>query len=158
MTLSTSTRSTPVGDKPANGHGTKIALSGDTDISFWEKEVTPPGVECDDPNDTTTMHNTAWRTTGARALKRLTPVQLTVTYDPVVYDQIIAQVRVNQSITVIFWNGDTLDFHGLVKSFQPTGLSDDGQPEATMEIVPTLTDPSTGAETAPNYKTSTGTD
>lgn len=151
-------RTTPAGTKLDDGFSTKIAFAADPDVSFWEKTVQPPGIDGGDPIDTTTMHNTAWRTMAARALKTLTESSLTVAYDPVVYDQIIALVNVEGAITVHFPNGDTLDFFGFLQTFEPDSNEEGSQPEATITIVPTNVDPSDGAEAAPNYITSAGTD
>ncbi len=45
-----------------DGHPTKMTFAEDASISLWEKAVTPPGVEGGGENDTTTMHNSIWRT------------------------------------------------------------------------------------------------
>ena len=110
--------------------------------------------------ETTTHHNTTWRTFAKRVLKTLTESTVRCTYDPKVYDSIIAQINVNQSITVTFWNGDKLNFFGVLRSFEPSGVSDDesGMPEADVGITPTNVDPADGTETGPNYITSAGTD
>lgn len=151
-------RQTPVGVKMKDGYQSLIAFAADPDISFWEKSVTPPGMDGGDPVDNTTMHNTTMRTMSPRSLKTATPSQVTVAYDPVVYDQIISLINVEGLVTIHFPNGDTLDFYGFLKSFQPGELVEGQQPEATIEVVPTNVNPSTGAEVTPNYITAVGTD
>lgn len=158
MALSTTSRSTPVGTKLNDGFSTKIAFAADADVSFWEKTVTPPGIDGGDPIDITNMFNSAVRTKAARSLYDVTDASLSVQYDPVVYDQIIALINVNTSITVHFPNGDTLDFFGYLRSFTPQENQEGEEPLADIVIVSTNVDSSDGTETAPNYKTSTGTD
>lgn len=158
MPLSTTARQTPAGIHLEDGFSTKFTFASDPDVSLWEKTGQPPGVDGGDAIDQTTMHNTAWRTKAARSLKELTDAQFTAAYDPAVYDQILSLINVEQSITAKFPNGDTLDFYGYLKSFIPAELQEGTQPEATCTIICTNADPTTGAETAPNYKTAAGTD
>lgn len=151
-------RQTPVGIKMGDGYQSLIAFASDPDISFWEKAVKPPGIDGGEAVENTTMHNTAWRTMSPRALKTLTPATVRAAYDPVVLDQIYALINVEGLITVHFPNNDTLDFYGYLQKFEPGDLVEGTQPEATITIVPTNTNPSTGAEVAPNYISATGTD
>lgn len=144
-------RSTPLGTSLDDGYSTKIAFAADPDVSFWEKTVQPPGVDGGDAIETTTMHNTAWRTMAARALKTLTPSSLTAAYDPKVYDQIIALINVEGLITVHFPDGSTLDFYGFLRNFVPQSHEEGSQPECEIEIVPTNVNPATGAEAAPTF-------
>lgn len=154
----TTTRSTPVGTKIDDGFSTLIAFAADPDVSFWEKTVKPPGIDGGDAIETTTMHNTTWRTMAARQLKTMTNITGTCAYDPVVYDQIVALCNVEGEFTVHFPNGDTLDVYGYLKSFEPQDNEEGSQPEANFEIVCTNVNPTTGAEVAPNYITAAGTD
>lgn len=144
-------RATPVGTALDDGYQTLIAFAADPDVSFWEKTVTPPGIDGGDKIDTTTMHNTTWRTGAARALKTLTSSSITATYDPKVYDQIVALVNVETQITVHFPDGSTLDFYGYLKSFTPSEHSEGEQPECEIEIEPTNVNPSTGSEAGPTF-------
>lgn len=147
----TTARTTPHGIKMDDGFSTKIAFAADPDVSFWEKTVTPPGIDGGDAIETTTMHNTTWRSMAARALKTLTESSITVAWDPQVYDQIVALVNVEGLITVWFPNGDALDFYGYLKSFTPGDMSEGSPPEAEISIVPTNINPTTGAEAAPVF-------
>ena len=155
--MTAQTRSTPVGTKLDDGFSTKIAFEADPDISFWEKTVTPPGVDGGDKIPISTMHNSAWRTFAARALKELTDSTLTCAYDPKVYSQIIAIVNVPTEITVHFPDTSTLSFFGFLKSFTPGEMSEGEQPEADIEIVCTNLNPNTGLETAPSFVDNSGT-
>lgn len=155
----TTSRSTPVGTALTNGLSTKIAFAADPDVSFWEKTVTPPGLDGGDAIDCTTMFNTSVVTMLPRTLKTATDLSVTVAYDPVVLDQILALINVNTDVTVHFPNGDTWDFYGFLRVFQPQEHVRGSQPEAQITITPSNADPdAANAETVPNYKTSVGTD
>jgi hypothetical protein len=145
------TRIDPVGSKLDDGYSTKITFTADPDVSFWEKSVKPPGVDGGDPIDITTMFNAEWRTAAPRSLKTLTEASATVAYDPQVYDQIVALINVKTWVTILFSDGSGIHFPGYLKSFEPGELSEGGFPEATISIVPTNADPSTGVETGVDY-------
>lgn len=149
--MTTTARITPHGIRLDDGFSTKITFAADPDISFWEKTVTPPGIDGGDAIETSTMHNVTWRTMAARSLKTLTDSSLAVAYDPQVYDQIVALINVEGWLTCLFPNGDTLDFCGFLKAFTPGENSEGEMPEAEVTIVCTNKDAATGAETAPVF-------
>lgn len=150
MTAPTVTaRQAPTGIRLDEGHPTFITFAADPDVSFWEKTVTPPGLDGGDPVDTTTMHNTRWRTRGARVLITLTDSGTTVAYDPLFYSQALALVNVETSITVTFPDGTTYSFYGFLRTFEPQEISEGEQPEANISITPTNKDPVTGDEEDP---------
>lgn len=151
------TRVEPVGIKLEDGFSTKIALSQDPDISFWEVSITPPGVDGGDPVQTSTMYNTTYRTMAPRALKTLTPLTVTAAYDPAIYDQIVAIINVNGAITLIFPDGSTVSFYGFVQNFQPQEVAEGTQPRAQITITPTNTDPTDGSEEGPVVDSVAGT-
>ena len=70
-------RATPVGRKLKEGFPVKITIAADTDISFWEKSVTPVGFDGGDSIDQSTMFNTRYRTKAARTLIDTTDVTVT---------------------------------------------------------------------------------
>lgn len=142
-------RSVPAGIMLDDGHPTVIAFAADPDVSFWERTVTPPGVDGGDPVETETMHNVTWRTRGARKLKEMTESSTTVGYDPGVFAQIVALINVETSITVHFSDGSTLSFFGYLRSFEPSEISEGELPEAEITIQPTNKDPDTGEEQGP---------
>ena len=154
----TTARATPEGTRIGDGYQTLIAFAADPNISFWEKTVTPPGMDGGDAVDNTTMHNVTYRTFSSRALVTMTPASTTVAFDPLCYNSIIAIINVEGAITVHFPNADTLDFYGYLKSFIPGPFVDGTQPEASVEIVPTNWDPVNNVEAAPNYISASGTD
>lgn len=134
-----------------DGFSTIITISGDPDIEFEEKTLTPPSIEGGGENDASTMRNTAWRTKYPKGLKTLGPMQCNVAYDPLVYTSIIAQLNVNQSITVTFPNGGTLQFYGWIDAFTPDAAEEGSQPTATVAIIPSNINPTGEVEAAPVY-------
>ena len=153
----TTTRTTPTGKYLEDGFSTKIAFSRDPAIKFWEKTVTPPGIDGGDSIEQTTMHNTLWRTFAPRQLQTLTEMTTTAAYDPVVYTDIQELINQEGSITVRFPDGSTLDFFGYLKMFQPNEVSEGEQPDAEVTIVPTNWDPINDVEAAPVLTSVAGT-
>ena len=140
-----------------DGFKTLIAFALDVDISFWEKTVQPPGLDGGDAIDITTMHNTLYRTMFPRKLITLTPMTTTVLYDPDVYDEIIAIMNTNGSVTVKFPDTSTLDFFGYLRTFEPADMEEGTAPEASIEIVPTNYDSTNNVEAGPVMSEAAGT-
>lgn len=147
--MTTTARGTPGGEYLRDGYQSLIAFAANSTVSFWEKQVQPPGVEGGDAIDITTMHNVDWRTFAPRSLKTLTELSCTVAYDPEVYDDIVGLLNVNGWITIHFPDGSTLDFVGYLKTFAPAAMVEGTQPEATITVVPT--NELSGTEQAPDY-------
>ncbi len=145
----TTARVTPDGIKLDDGFSTQIAFALDADIAFWEKNVQPPGLDGGDAIETTTMHNTAWRTMAPRSLTTMTECTVTAAYDPDLYDEILAIINVRGSITVHFPDGSTLDFFGYLRLFEPQDMEEGAQPEANITIQPTNYDPVNNVEAPP---------
>jgi len=145
--MTTTARVTPVGTSLDDGFSTKIALAADPDISFWEKSVTPLGMDGGDPIDVTTMFNVLWRTFALRQLFQGTPVSGTAAYDPIVLDQIVALLGVNGWFTILHPNGDTWDVVGGLRMFTPQENQEGSHPVANFEFFPT--NRLAGVETAP---------
>jgi hypothetical protein len=150
------TRQTPTGIRLTDGFSTKFCPKSNPTISFWESTVTPPGIDGGDEIDTTTMHNTTWRTRDSRALRTLTEAQCKAAYDPVIYTDILTLVNLNDEWTVRFPDGSTLAFWGFLKTFEPDEVQEGEMPMATVTICPTNMDNS-GAEQAPVLASVTGT-
>ncbi len=131
-----------------DGYQTLVGFSGAPAIKLYETEVTPPGVQGGGPIDQTTMRNQNWRTKAPKKLKELTEGSYKAAYDTDAYDDVMAQVNVNQEITITFPDDSTLTFWGYLDSFQPSGLSEGNRPLADVKIIPTLMD-NNGVETAP---------
>jgi hypothetical protein len=124
------------------------AIASGTSLLFWEKEVTPPGVQGGGENDTTTMRNTTWRTKAPKKLKTMSPMNFIASYDPAVYDQILTLIQTNTQITVTFADGSTLVFWGWLDEFTPGASVEGEQPTATCTIIPSNQNASK-VETAP---------
>ncbi len=154
----TTVRIAPAGIKLDEGFSTKIAFARAPSVSLWEKTVQPPGIDGGESVETTTMHNTAWRTMNARVLKTLTPMTFKAAYDPNVYNTILNDlVNRNGSITVRFSDGSTLDFYGYLQKFEPAEIQEGAQPEANCTIVPTNYDPAGKVEASPVLTSIAGT-
>ena len=141
-------RGVPEGIPLFDGKSTLITFAGDPTIEFWEKTVTPPGIDTGDPIDVSTMHNTEWRTMYTRKLKTLTPSTVTAAYDPQIYTALIAIMGINDVITITFPDGSTIAFYGIVQTAEPGDNAEGEQPEMTITITPTNID-GAGAEQAP---------
>lgn len=135
-----------------DGFSTTIAFADLATVKFYEKTVTPPSVSGGGENDTTTMLNTAWRTRSPKKLKTLGESQLTVAYDPAVYNDVVGAngVNNNQLITVTFPDGSTLAFWGWIDEFTPNEIVEGEQPTAEVTIICSNQNAS-GTETAPVY-------
>lgn len=150
-------RGTPSGIKMDDGYQTLITFASAPTIAFWEKGVTPPGLDGMDGIDTTTMHNVQWRTKAPRALVTMTDLTLTVAWDPVLYQTILTLLNVKTTITVTFPDGGTLAFFGYLQKFEPSEHKEGEQPEATITVTPTNQDPVSGDEEAPVLTNVAGT-
>jgi len=140
----------PSGKRIRDGFPTLINLPAVPGIAFWEKEVTPVGVDGGGPNDTTNMRNTAWRTRQPKKLRTADNVTVKAQYDPKVITDIVAQCNVNQQIEVVYPDTSKLTVWGWLNSFKPDALKEGEAPEATVEFVVSNQD-STGAEIAPSF-------
>ena len=133
-----------------DGHKTLISFDAAPSVKFYEKTVTPPGVDGGGEVDTTTMLNDTYRTRNPKALITLASTTCEVAYDPAVYDDVIALVNVNTEITITFPDESTLVFWGWLNKFTPSPLREGEQPMAEIEIIPSNQNDS-GVKTAPDY-------
>lgn len=118
-----------------DGYQTLITFAEDPTVEFYEKTVTPPGMDAGGANDTSTMRTTRWRTRYPKALVTATDMTLTAAYDPVVYDSIVDMLGVNQLITITFPDTSTLEFWGWLNEFRPGEHREGEQPVATVTIM-----------------------
>jgi hypothetical protein len=133
-----------------DGHSTYITFANLPDIHLYEKEVTPPGVNGGGAIDTTTMRNEAWRTMSPKQLKTMSQIKATVAYATDVYPDVIAQINVNQEITIHFPNGASIDIWGWLDEFTPGNNAEGAQPTASITVIPSNHD-NDGVETEPDY-------
>lgn len=131
-----------------DGFSTTIGFGLNANVKFYEKTVTPPGLEAGGSNDTTTMRNTTYRTFAPKKLITVSEAACNVAYDTGAYADILAMLGKNQLITVTFPDQSTYAFYGWIDSFTPAALQDGAQPTADVKIIPSNQD-ATGAETAP---------
>jgi hypothetical protein len=109
-----------------------------------------------DPIDNTTMHNDSWRTRGPRHLVTLTDSKCKAAYDANLYSSILANLNVEQSITIQFSSGVAIAFYGFLRLFEPEEMTEDKMPTANITIVPTNVDPASGLEAPPVIGTVSG--
>lgn len=148
-------RQTPAGIPLKSGHPTKVTISLDPDISFWEVEVTPVGLDGGPSIDQTTMFNTTFMTKAEGDLVDVTDLQGTCAYDPAVLSQIIAVINRPAVITERYKDGSTYAYHGYLQSFTRQSHVRGQQPRATFTIVATNWDGT--AEQAPVLTSVAGT-
>jgi hypothetical protein len=139
----------PAGVRIENGLPTIITLAIDSDIAFWEVDVTPPGIDGGDANDLTNMHNIDWRQYAARTLKTLTEASSTVQIAPESFTQILAVVNVETTVTVHMPGGAKLAFYGYVRVWAPAAFVEGEPPTGTITIQPTNRDPADDTEQGP---------
>ena len=137
-----------------NGMYSRISMV-DSGIVFYEKSVTPPGLEASgEAIDVTTdrdvghvnSHGSSnmkfnFSSFAPRYMKKNTQASATVAYDPVYYLHIATQVNKNQTILITFPDGlagqasTSLQFLGWLKSFTPGPITIDEQPEAEVTFI-----------------------
>lgn len=133
-----------------DGFKTLISFALASSVLMYEKSITPPGMSSGGATDTTTMRNTTWRTKAPKKLISLEPASIVVSYDPAVYDQILAMIGKNQSITITFPDNSTLVFWGWLDVFTPNEITEGEQATANVTIIPSNQNASQ-VETAPVY-------
>jgi hypothetical protein len=151
------TRQTPAGIKLKDGHGTKVTFAADPDISFWEVEVKPPGMDGGDAIEQTTHHNTTYRTKAPQALIDLTDGEGTCQYDPNVAVQVRALINVETTLTIRYPDGSTDAIFGYLKSFEPDPIVTGEPPQASFSFVATNVEPGTSTEEGPTFVNVAGT-
>ena len=151
-------RSAPLGTMLTNGYQSLIAISNNTEISFWEKTVQPVGLDGGEPIDVTTQHNTTIKTKAPQALPELTASSITAAFDPIVLNHILAAgvgneiLNHNQLISHHMPDTSQWDTYGFFRSFIPAAFANGTHPEATIVIEYTgLSDAVPSVETMPLY-------
>ena len=146
---------TPTGTMLTNGYASFFAITDFETLGFWEKEVTPFGLEGGDKIDVTTMHNHYVRTYAAQALYEAADGEMTAAYDPGVLSRLTGTggaINTNKAITIHFPDTSTWDTYGYIKTFSPSALSNGEQPEASVTVVFTnLTTATPPVEYQPQY-------
>lgn len=133
-----------------DGHKTLLAFAGIAATNFEWREIMPPGISNGGGKKTTTHANTAWHTKAPNVLKELMDGGGTMVYHPTALTLLLAQVGVNQLITLTFPTADTLVFWGWLDEFVPDKLVAGEQPTASAKIIVSNSD-ADGDETPPIY-------
>lgn len=141
---SATSRVTPSAIPLCDGFSTLFTFAADTDLEIYEVTVQPPGIDGGDPIDSTTMHNSAWRTMCPRQLKTMTEFQITGSYDPIIYTNLDALINVETTGTVTFPDGSTLAFFCFLRSFEISEHTEGERPIVTLNIIPTNEDSTVG--------------
>lgn len=139
-----------------DGFSTIITIANLPNVKLYEKDVTPPGFSGGGPIDTTTMRNSNWRTMAPKSLKSLSALTATVAFATEALNDIQNQLGINQLVIVTFPDNSSLSFYGWIDEFTLGKFTEGEQPTATITIQPSLRHPTTGAETAPDYDTASG--
>lgn len=150
-------RVSPSGIKLRDGFSSLVTFATDADISLWEMEVTPPGVDGGPAIPQTTMHNDDFETFAAQQLKTMTESGFKFAYDPAVYDELFALVNVPTTITKQYNDGSTLAFYGYLRQVQFDPLVKGTQPTGTATIQPTNYDHVNNVEAGPVMTSVSGT-
>ncbi len=150
-------RVTPTGRLLENGHRSLITSARDTNVNLWEKDVGQPGDDGGEPVDTTTQHNSTFRTKSPRTLRDLTPFTVTFSYDPIIRDEISNLINVRDTITIRYPDGSTMCFFGYLKGVEFDPLSEGEFPSGTATYVPTCYDPTNDVEAGPVMTLVSGT-
>lgn len=150
-------RSTPTGVILPDGFKALITLALNPSIDFWEKSITPAGMDGGDAIQQTTMHNTVFRTSAPRQLITLTEVNVKAAYDPLVRSDIQALINKPTTITERYFDGSTQAYYGFLKMVKFGELVEGTQPECDVTIVPTNYDPVNHVEAGPVYTNVAGT-
>ena len=133
-----------------DGYTTRVSFSSagsQIDVYMFETEVTPPGLAGGGPVDTSTMRNTAYRTSVPKGLIGGSPGSFVGAYDPDLITEILTAVNVNQQIVITFSDGSTLTFWGWIDEFTPNACTEGEMPTANITIIPSFWNGS--AEVAP---------
>lgn len=133
-----------------DGFKTLVTFANFPSVKFYTKTVTPPGMSGGGGNDTTTMHNTRYRTMAPKKLMTMTEATQTAAYDPQVYSDIPNMMQVNQYITMTFSDGSQVKFWGWLDEFTPGEIKEGEQPTAEIKLIPSNQN-SSGVETGPLY-------
>jgi len=114
-----------------DGLGIRIVLVNQA-LVFYEKDVTPSGLEGGDPINITTNDNTAQHTQAARTLSIPTQASATVTYDVSDEAAYFAAVDVSDDVRTDYPDDTTTLEAGWLRSFIPNQTQEGEQPTAAV--------------------------
>lgn len=118
-----------------DGYSTTITIANLPLVKLYEKSVTYGATSLGGGIDVTTMRNSSFVTMAPKSLKTEEPLTLTVAYATEALDDIMAQMGVNQQITVTLPDTSYWTFWGFIDSFTPSAHTPGEQPTADISIV-----------------------
>lgn len=132
------------------GLGLRYSFAGGA-LSIEELAVKPPGVQGTGGKNTTNHANTAIQTKSPGKLPEITNMGGTCHFAKSALSGLMAQVGINQLITVTYPGGGTHAVYGWLESFVPNDFVPNQQPTASFVIIVSNRHSTTGAETLPVY-------
>lgn len=123
-----------------DGYQTLISFANAPSVKFYEKTVTPPGMDAGGEVDVTTMRNVKYRTRNPKHLITSTNISATVAWDPAAYNDVVSMIHVNQLITITLPDASTVAIWGWLDKFTPGEHREGEQPTATIDIIPSNQD------------------
>jgi hypothetical protein len=140
-----------------NGFKTTIAIDGIAAL-FEPVDITPPSLMADDAVEQTNMITNNWRGFLGGALLTMGDVSITVHYSVAAFNQIRDILRQNRAVTIRFPDGSNLLVYCIIQGFEPSALTINEKPTATLTLKPSnLTTSNPPAEFGYAYTTGTTT-
>ena len=136
--------------KLRDGHSTRITFPSATGAELYETEIAPPGWSGGGANDTTSMHNTGWRTRQPKKLKTATDITGTAQFATSICTTLNTLINNNQLVEVKFPDASTLSVWSWLDEFKFNPLKEGEPPTASFTVIPSNED-ATGVEVAPAY-------
>lgn len=130
--------------------GAKVSITfAQGSLSVGVVGLQPTALDTGEPIEITTLNNSNIKTYLAPTFKDLRELKLTCQYGSATLTALLAQLGVNQLVTVTWSDTKTWTFYGYIRSATPNEMTAGKLP--TMEIVvqPTNVHSSTSAETLP---------
>jgi len=144
-----SARGTPLGKQLIRGFRSKITFSGHVNVSIWEIEVKPPGVDGGAAIDLSTMWNDKLRTKAPGELVELTDVSGKAGYRSEYLADILSLVNKEVTITILWPDNKGICFYGSLTKFEPDPHKERTMPTASFTVIVTNRDPVAGTEEQP---------
>lgn len=120
-----------------DGFQTLISFSFSGVLFIRAREVKPPELDLGGEIDTTVMNNTKFRTSAPKSLIKVGAISAQCQWDPFVYQQLLLQLGIRQTITVRFPDSSTIAFSGFVNKFTPASMKEGDFPLAELEMMVT---------------------
>lgn len=118
-----------------DGYRTLVTFALNPNLAFWEKRVTPHGVDFGGGIDTTTMRNSFLRTMTPKSLAKLTDMSIQVAWNPTLYLDAYAIMAFIQLVTTTFPDGSQLRVMSWLDKFIPAEMVEGEQPMAAFTVI-----------------------